>query len=297
MTIQEMPDGRRHCLGIELPHDVFAFDRGVVEGGLRPSERDWFLGQRWEWMAKSGCHSDDPDDLVDAHKVPVVPSRWAGFRGFPFGADASRLPVSRRDMTDAARRCWEDADLARRGQHAEAWMPLLIASVAWGWGRSGFGPTRLSWILDGNKRWKALPRAETERRLAVAAEALARQGAAESYRYLVGDGRIPGFGPAFFAKFLYFADRAGGGRGCALILDDRLARQMRRIWQCRTDEPYAADGPSPDWLWRGPAWTARRYQIYLAFMGRVAAELSESGERWTPDLVELLLFRRRLGQA
>ncbi|MFI7492686.1 hypothetical protein ACIBXA_30345 [Micromonospora echinaurantiaca] len=286
MSMQDPPEGRGHCLGMPLPPNAFTFDGGVVEGGLRPKERDWFLRQRREWMADSGCHSDDPDDLVDAHNIPVVPSRWAGFPESPFGADASPLSVSRRDMTDAAQRCRDDG----------CWLPLLVASVAWGWGRSGFGPTRLRWIFNGNARWEALPVAETQRRLATAVETLDRAGAVEAYRYLAGDRRIPGFGPAFFTKFLYFADRAGGGQGCALILDDRLARQIRRFWRCRTDEPYAADGPSPDWLWQGSAWTARRYQIYLAFMGRVAVDLSESGERWTPGLVELLLFRRRLGQ-
>lgn len=268
-----------------LPPDAFAFDRGVVGGGLRPGERDWFLRERRAWMTESGCHSDDPDDLVDAHTIPVAPSRWAGFPDFPFDSDAPLLSVNRRDMTDTAQRCRDDG----------GWLPLLVASVAWGWGRKGFGPTRLRWIFDGNARWVALPVAETQRRLATAVETLDREGAVEAYRYLAGAGGIPGFGPAFFTKFLYFTDRDGGRRGCSLILDARLARQMRGFWRCRANEPYAADGPSPDWLWHGPVWTERRYRIYLAFMGRAAAELSESSERWTPDLVELLLFRRGLG--
>lgn len=36
---------------------------------------------------------------------------------------------------------------------------------------------------------------------------------------------------------------------------------------------------------------ASEYRVYRAFLGRAAAQLSEAGERWTPDLVELLLFR------
>ncbi|GHJ54488.1 hypothetical protein Nm8I071_37950 [Nonomuraea sp. TT08I-71] len=281
MSMPASTYGDGNCPGMALPHDISSFDRGVVEGGLRPAERDWLIRQRRAWMTDSGCRSDDPDDLVDAHAVLIVPSWWAGFRDWPFGAGASPLAVSRRDVTDVARQCREN----------ECWLPLLVASVAWGWGKSGFGPTRLTWILDGNARWEALPRAETNQRLVGAVEALDREGAVESYRHLLGDGQIPGLGPAFFTKFLYFADRAGGGRGGALILDARLARQMRRFWRCRADESYAADGRSPDWLWQGPVWSPYRYHVYLAFMGRIAAELSESGERWTPELVELLLFR------
>ncbi|MFG3577803.1 8-oxoguanine DNA glycosylase OGG fold protein [Micromonospora chersina] len=273
--------GEGNCPGIPLPHDTSSFDRGVVEGGLRPAERDWLIRQRRAWMTDSGCRSDDPDDLVDAHAVPIVASRWARFGELPFGAGASPLSVRRRDVTEVARQCRKN----------ECWLPLLVASVAWGWGKGGFGPTRLGWILDGNTRWEAPPRAVMERRLAGAVETLDREGAVASYRYLLGDGQIPGLGPAFFTKFLYFADRAAGGRGCALILDARLARQMGRFWQCRADEPYAADGRSPDWLWQGPVWSAYRYHVYLSFVGRIAAELSESGERWTPELVELLLFR------
>ncbi|MEV5693044.1 hypothetical protein [Micromonospora globbae] len=284
--MQDSPTDRRHCIGLPLPPDALVFDRGVVEGGLRPGERDWFLRERQAWMTESGCRSDDPDDLVNAHKIPVEPSRWVQFPELPFDSDESLLSVSRRDMTDRAQRRDDDR-----------WLSLLVASMAWGWGRKGFGPTRLRWILDGNSRWKALPRTETRRRLATAVDTLDRHGAVAAYGYLAGDERIPGFGPAFFTKFLYFADRAAGGQGCSLILDARLAWQMRGFWRRRVAEPYTANGPSPDWLWRGPVWTGRRYQIYLAFMGRVAAELSESGERWTPDLVELLLFRRRLSEA
>lgn len=275
MTVD--PDG--------LSHDTAAFDRGVIEGGLFAEERNWLIGQRRCWAARSGGRYEDPDDLVDRHGVPIIPTRWSKFPEFPFASAARQ--ASRRDVTD----------VARNGTGGE-FLPLLAASLAWGWGTRGLGPTRLSWILNGNSRWTALPRPETNRRLRAAVDELGNGGAVAAYRLLCsGGGRIPGLGPAFFTKLLYFADRARPGPTRSLILDARLAARMRSIWQARIDQPYAEGASSPAWLWRGPSWTWYRYEVYLTFMNRVADQLSETGERWTRELVELLLFRHPPGAA
>ncbi|MET7373437.1 hypothetical protein [Micromonospora arida] len=213
----------------------------------------------------------------------IVLGRWVRFdRCPPFDSDAaSPLSLSREAVTGVARQCRE----------RELWLPLLVTSFAWGWGSRGFGPTRLRWVLNGKAGLPGLPTSEIEERLATAVDALDRRGAGAAYQSLFDTGRISAFGPAFFTKFLYFAGRADKARCPALILDARLARQMRSFWQRRTHQPYAVNGPSARWLWQGPRWSPRRYLIYLAFMSRAATQLSMSGERWTPELIELLLFR------
>ncbi|TDC61557.1 hypothetical protein E1258_11070 [Micromonospora sp. KC207] len=267
---------------VKLPHDASPFDRGVVEGGLTPGERDWFRRQRRERAQSSVCRYADVTELTDQHRIPVDLTRWAQLgEHLPVPPGAGPVPVSRRDVTEVARHCREN----------RVWLPLLAASFAWGWGRRGFGPTRLTWILHGNTRWPAPPPGEVERRLAHAVDVLDHESAWSAYRYLAEEDKVCGLGPAFFTKFLYFAGRAGDRRPGALILDDRLAGRMRGFWLRRADETYAAQGKSPHRLWRGSVWSPYRYHVYLAFLGRAAVQLAEDGEQWTPELVELLLFR------
>ncbi|MEV1142732.1 hypothetical protein [Micromonospora sp. NPDC049799] len=270
-----------------LPGDASDYDRGVVEGGLTAEEQDWLRGQRREWEARCGGGTLSAEELVDRHAIDVVPARWARFAEYlPFETDGQAcMPLSRRAVTDVAREC--------RG--SGAWLPLLVTSFAWGWGKRGFGPARLSWILNGRGPLPGLSPGEIDNRLAAAVQVLDDQGGRDAYQLLLERKRIPGFGPAFFTKFLHFAIRTDDERCLAPILDKRLARQMRCFWERRTGEAYAVNGPAARWLWRGPRWSSRRYQVYRAFMCRAAVQLSASGERWTPELVELLLFRGESG--
>ncbi|MGC5334964.1 hypothetical protein [Micromonospora sp. DT62] len=268
-----------------LPGDASDYDRGVVECGLTAEEQDWLRRQRREWEARCGGGPLSAEELVDRHTIDVVPARWARFAEcLPFETDGqARLSLTRRAVTDVAREC--------RG--SGAWLPLLVTTFAWGWGMRGFGPARLSWILNGRGSFPGLPMTEIANRLPAAVDALEQQGTRASYELLVRGAPVRGFGPAFFTKFLYFASRADNARSGALILDARLAGQMRDGWKRRADQPYAVNGPAARWLWRGPRWSSLRYQIYLAFICRAAGQLSGSAERWTPELVELLLFRGR----
>lgn len=263
---------------VGLPADASAYDAGVVGEGLRADEQDRLVHQRKTLESAHTQH--EPEGLVGAHGVTVSPAHWARF-GLWADHPGDLLRLSRNDVTAVARRCRETND----------WLPLLITSYAWGYGRRGVGPARLSRIFDGTPRVAALPKPEINHRLAGAVEALDSHGPSAAYNFLLAEWRIPALGPAFFSKFLYFADRAVSGERCrALILDSRLARSMRRIWERRAAEPYAAGGYAARWLWQGPSWTSYRYQVYLAFLHRAAAQLSQSGERWTPELVEFLFF-------
>jgi hypothetical protein len=168
------------------------------------------------------------------------------------------------------------------------WLPLLVASFMWGYGPQGYGPARLSKVLDGTQNRPAPPRDEIRRRLAESVRVLRAEGPGDAYALLrQGSGKISQLVPAFYTKLLYFAGKAViDATGCRpLVLDDVLARRMRWLWKRR-----GVDTARAEWFWRGPSWTRRRYQIYLAFMHRAATQLSEAGPAWTPDLVELILF-------
>ncbi|MGW2626931.1 8-oxoguanine DNA glycosylase OGG fold protein [Micromonospora taraxaci] len=266
-----------------LPDDASTYDKGVVEGGLTAEEQDWLRQQRRDWELRFDGGRRSPEELVSGHSVDVGPERWAKFDEWPsFDTDASSpLSLRRGVVTDVARQCRE----------SELWLPLLVTSFAWGWGNRGFGPARLRRVLNGKAGLPGLPTTEIQKRLAAAVGTLDQQDAGAAYQLLLNAGRISGLGPAFFTKFLYFASRTDNAGCPALILDARLARQMRGFWQRRANEPYAVNGRSARWLWQGPHWSTRRYQIYRAFICRSVAQLSESGERWTPELAELLLFR------
>ncbi len=79
-------------------------------------------------------------------------------------------------------------------------------------------------------------------------------------------GQVPGLGPAFFTKFLYFTGTAvppaHGPR--SLILDRGLSRRLRQIAAAVGRESgHDADGLIAAWAWSDSNWTAHRYEVYL----------------------------------
>ncbi|MEV4621203.1 hypothetical protein AB0J74_21170 [Asanoa sp. NPDC049573] len=215
---------------MHLPENASKYDAGVVNGGLRDDEHDWLTRQRRGMAAEHG--EESPEVLVGRHAVNVEPAQWwQSDLLLPFAEDDfSMRPLSRDDVTAEARRCRETGN----------WLPLLVVSFAWGWGKRGFGPTRLSWVT-GNL-WKRVPlsRDEVGSRLAAAVDVLDRKGPVCAYHLLLKQRRIPALGPAFLTKFLYFASRSSEAHCPAMILDARLADRMRFFWARRADEALRA---------------------------------------------------------
>ncbi|GGM27873.1 class I SAM-dependent DNA methyltransferase [Dactylosporangium sucinum] len=272
---------------LALPDDAAQIDGGVVGGGLRDDERRWF-GLARQALASRVASSDpdaswNADDLVSQHAVSVSPQLWSAVSDWlpPFTQTAGPMWLSRRTVAAVAVDCRATGD----------WLPLLVTSFMWGQGNNGYGPTRLSWILDGKDGRPAPSLDEIRHRLAQAVQTLADRGAAEAYELLNGEGHIPELGPAFFTKFLYFAATAiGAPPPRPLVLDKVLAARMRWFWARRDQESYGVDAAKAAWLWQGPRWTTYRYRVYLSFLSRAAEQLSTGGQPWTADLVEYLLF-------
>lgn len=221
-------------------------------------------------------HGEDPG----RHSVRILPSRWSAVAGpyWPEGLGARDTPtaVTRQDLFGLA------------AQADGSWMPLLTATYAWGQGTSGYGPTRLRKILDGND-----PN-EIDRSLTDAVDALHTEGPVAGYRVL--NRRVRYLGPAFFTKFLYAAGEGLGlDRPRPLILDQRVAASLRAL---TTTLNRGADLP-PDlsaWLWTDYGWSPHRYDQYVSFAHRLSSQMHAIVDGWPdrPDLIELALFDKGL---
>jgi hypothetical protein len=153
--------------------------------------------------------------------------------------------------------CWDAA-----GTPAAA-LDAFIAVMAWGYGRVGYGPFRVRRVLA------SVP--DPGERLQAAAGELARGGPAAAYALLGDRGvpRLPGLGPAFGTKFLYFCSPPGGR--AALILDRLVAAWLRGNTGLRLNEAR---------------WSASAYQRYLEAMSGWAAETAV-----TADELEACIFQ------
>ncbi|MER5385956.1 hypothetical protein ABT040_37885 [Streptomyces sp. NPDC002688] len=236
------------------------------------------LGRWWETNAAAYA-----DGTPGAHAVRYTPDRWAQITPWPkalapTSADGDAA-VSRAEVTSAV------ADALQR----EAFREALVATYVWGKGKRGTpgrsGPATLHKILafDG-----------LDTALAAAVTALREHGAPQAYAAL--QRQVPGLGPAFFTKFLYFTGTAlppaHGVR--PLILDRVLARRLRQIAAAVGRESgHDADGSIAAWVWSDSNWTPHRYRVYLSFM-HAAAEQLAADDSWpsgaAPDLLECALF-------
>lgn len=144
----------------------------------------------WETNARAFA-----DGTPGAHSVRYTPARWAQITPWPptlapvsAGGDAA---VSRAEVASAV------VDALRR----EAFREALVATYVWGKGkrgtRAGSGPSSLHNILVAEG---------LDATLGAAVTALHAHDAQQAYAALRGS--IPGLGPAFFTKFLYFAGAA-----------------------------------------------------------------------------------------
>lgn len=204
-----------------------------------------------EQLGPGGCRN---------HTIRIDAASWHGLLPDEL---AGRDNISRGDVFDMA-------------AHPRNLTSVFAASFIWGTGRIGYGPRRLSDIIEGAG-------GNLESSLA-AAKAAADTDLIEGYATLYGGhdpkrraaaqtppyARIDGYGPAFFTKFLYFTTPG------ALILDNVLANAVYGLTKmphlvARNGNPYA--------------WSPYRYAVYLHWMNTTAASVGV-----TPELLEFTLF-------
>lgn len=107
---------------------------------------------------------------------------------------------------------------------------------------------------------------------------------------------VPGFGPSFHTKFLYFVGKtvppASGPQ--PLVIDRVMARRLRSLAQAVGREcGHDPDGAIARWVWRDRNWSPHRYAVYLSFMEAAAGQAAAT-DAWpsntSPDLLEYALF-------
>ncbi|GGQ97498.1 hypothetical protein ACIRPJ_33305 [Streptomyces asoensis] len=254
-----------------------AVDREMA-ASLLPVAAVRALGRWWSENALAYA-----DGTPGAHTVRYTPGRWAQIIPWPStlaptscGGDAW---VSRAEVASAV------ADALRR----EAFREALVATYVWGKGKrgtpGGSGPATLYKILSVEGLDAALARAVTT---------LSEHGAKSAYAGL--QSVVPGFGPSFYTKFLYFVGKtvssATGPQ--PLVLDRVLARRLRSLAAyVGRESGHDPDGSIAGWVWRDRNWSPHRYAVYLSFMHAAARQLADRGS-WpsdaSPDLLEYALF-------
>ncbi|SEE87016.1 hypothetical protein [Jiangella alba] len=104
----------------------------------------------------------------------------------------------------------------------------FVVAMVWGYGNTGYGPSRVRWMLTGSKGAAsyraAVLRDEVTAKLRGAVDVVREDGAASAYAYMYGKGRVAYLGGAFFTKWLYFASAVDGvdAANAAPILDQRV---------------------------------------------------------------------------
>jgi hypothetical protein len=171
-----------------------------------------------------------PPDLVPLLEAP--PSRQSSF-GWSRGAWASQLH-DLRDVVDALSALEDRVDRYTTAAFVlaelrnERVLSAFTAAMIWGYGPTGYGPSRLRWVLTGvrgRRSRDAEVRADVADRLLDAVSMVRERGPVEAYSHMYGAGRIKYLGGAFFTKWLYFASALDGPdtAAAAPILDKRVA--------------------------------------------------------------------------
>lgn len=180
----------------------------------------------------------------------------------PVGLRASDS-ISRQDMFDLSVECHEGRS---------SWTDLMAGSYAWGTGTTGYGVSRWLRIVRESRD------GVLEQQLGEAVVSLEASGPVAAYWRLNNEGHIHGLGPAFFTKFLYFAngEQAVGARDFQpVILDQVLARKMGTVSSERLVLPDSGFGTP-------------QYARYLATIAAVGTQMSPA---IPADRVEYLVFK------
>lgn len=106
-------------------------------------------------------------------------------------------------------------------------LPAFVVAMIWGYGKVGYGPTRVRWVLTGNETSRArdLPvDATVSDRLLTGSMKVRKDGPVEAFRFMNNEGKIRNLGSSFFTKWLYFVSAQAGpdDANAAPILDQRV---------------------------------------------------------------------------
>lgn len=151
-----------------------------------------------------------------------------------------------------------------QGDGAQDMVPLFLASMAWGFGRVGYGRYRVRKILDENPMIGS--------HLLSASRAMQEGSPLAGYQALASAHRVKHLGPVFGTKFLFFASRRSAR---ALILDDVVSGWLAEKCDVRRN---------------ATRWSTKTYSGYLADMEHWAAACNVD-----PQTLEMVIFMNQVG--
>lgn len=193
-----------------------------------------------------------PSALAAALSIPTTPqgpftwsregwTRWlASVDGVPGFLATHPTKVDRAETAAVVQR-----ELAA-GRTASA----FVAAMIWGHGRSGYGAYRTAAVLTRQRRPEGLPADPVVVAKLTEAARLAAEGdggGVAAFRWLANEGRVPGLGPAFYTKWVYFSSATDGhhAASAAPILDAVVQEWMLehagvrlRTWRTADYEHY-----------------------------------------------------------
>lgn len=97
---------------------------------------------------------------------------------------------------------------------------LFLMVMAWGYGRTGYGPSRTSAILN---------QADAKEKLRKIVDHTRTRGAAAGWNALLDTHHISGFGMSFGTKLLYFAGYTSEHFPRPLTLDERVRASLQEV--------------------------------------------------------------------
>lgn len=238
-----------------------AFRRKAPDGFLPP---DWVL-ERVRVGAQEG-----PTEAADGFSAKTLGPQWWKERGvdihFPTKIEDQQV-LTRGDLFLHADRVGDD----------EALLQFLWHVLAWGSGTSR---------RNNARRFSSCQRPESVALLRNAFESARASQVEEAYSTLIkrGGGMIPWLGPAFFSKFLYFANghrEPSDENARCLILDARVARSLYLAgWSMAPTYRSETRNFSYNWY-------TETYVSYCQVLEGWTAEVGSS----TADMFERALFQ------
>lgn len=175
-----------------------------------------------------------PESLAAVLAQPPLPQRSFSWNRSAWTAAMHDLPDVQQVLDSLPDRVDRDSirEVVTAQLEAGGVLPAFASAMVWGYGDSGYGPTRVRWVLTGAKAGaaEAPVRADIAELLRTAAETVRAQGPVEGFSYMNNAGRIKHLAAAFFTKWLYFASAttSADDPNAAPILDKQVHDWLQR---------------------------------------------------------------------
>ncbi len=193
---------------------------------------------------------------LEAHRVKWIPDKWKStFRGHEV-AHADLLAHSEAEGGIARSFIHDHAD----GDPVD----LFLMAMVWGYGRTGYGPSRTSAVLS---------QPDAEEKIGKVVEETRNNGAAAGWEALLQTHQIKGLGMSFGTKLLYFAGYESGHTPRPLILDQVVRASLQEV------RPGTV-----------PATGMVREADYIRYLQLAEDWAADPAWRQQPDVVEYGLF-------